>query len=78
MKRTIKRLSLLVAITGLSVSLYAQPAPGQQSGGDAVQGNAIGGSGGSAPIGGGLVVLLTLGAAWAGKKVYDARKDMSK
>lgn len=77
MKRLIKRLSLLVAITGLSVSLYAQPAPGQQSGGEAVQGNAIG-SGGSAPIGGGLVVLLTLGAAWAGKKVYDARKDMSK
>jgi hypothetical protein len=31
-------------------------------------------SGGSAPIGGGLFILLGLGAAYGGKKLYDHRK----
>jgi hypothetical protein len=31
-------------------------------------------SGGSAPIGGGLFVLLGLGAAYGGKKLYDYKK----
>ena len=32
-------------------------------------------SGGSAPIGGGLFILLGLGAAYGGKKLYDHRKE---
>jgi hypothetical protein len=32
-------------------------------------------SGGSAPIGGGLFILLGLGAAYSGKKLYDYRKE---
>ena len=32
-------------------------------------------SGGSAPIGGGLFILLGLGAAYGGKKLYDSRKE---
>ena len=31
-------------------------------------------SGGGAPLGGGLFVLLGLGAAYAGKKIYDYKK----
>jgi hypothetical protein len=31
--------------------------------------------GGSAPVGGGMVILLTLGAAYGGKKVYNLFKD---
>ena len=30
--------------------------------------------GGGAPIGGGLFILIGLGAAYGGKKVYDIRK----
>ncbi|HDO06108.1 MAG TPA: hypothetical protein ENG85_00325 [Bacteroidetes bacterium] len=32
-------------------------------------------SGGGAPIGGGLFILLGLGAAYGGKKIYDHRKS---
>lgn len=32
-------------------------------------------TGGSAPIGGGLFILLGLGAAYGGKKLYDNRKE---
>ena len=32
-------------------------------------------SGGSAPIGGGLFILLGLGAAYGGKKLYNSRKE---
>jgi len=31
---------------------------------------------GSAPIGGGIAMLLTMGAAYGGKKYYDYRKKM--
>ena len=29
-------------------------------------------TGGNAPIGGGIAILLSLGAAWGGRKVYQA------
>lgn len=32
--------------------------------------------GGTAPIGGGVAMLLTMGAAYGGKKYYDYRKKM--
>ncbi len=32
-------------------------------------------TGGSAPIGGGMFILLGLGAAYGGKKLYDHRKQ---
>ena len=32
-------------------------------------------AGGGAPIGGGLFILLGLGAAYGGKKLYDSRKE---
>jgi len=33
--------------------------------------------GGGAPVGSGLVILLSLGAAYGGKKVYDARRRLA-
>ncbi|MDG1902329.1 MAG: hypothetical protein P8I80_08865, partial [Bacteroidales bacterium] len=32
-------------------------------------------AGGGAPIGGGLFILLGLGAAYGGKKLYDMKKE---
>lgn len=32
--------------------------------------------GGSAPVGSGLVLLLSMGAAYGAKKLYDARKKI--
>ena len=31
-------------------------------------------TGGSAPIGGGSIILLVFGAAYAGKKIYDYKR----
>lgn len=36
-----------------------------------------GGPGGGAPIGGGVAILLTLGAAYAGRKAFIEQKDDS-
>ena len=33
--------------------------------------------GGTAPIGGGIAMLLTMGAAYGGKKYYDYRKKLN-
>ncbi len=64
-------LSLIVA-TALSISVptMAQDAPPPP--------DAHGSSGNrdpGAPIGGGLFILLGLGAAYGGKKIYDMRKE---
>ncbi len=45
------------------------PPPGDVGSGDAP-------IGGNAPIGAGLVILSTLGLAYGGKKVYDARQKL--
>ena len=39
---------------------------------------ALPGTGGGAPIGGGLFILLGLGAAYGGKKLYQYKKQGSK
>ena len=46
------------------------PPPGGPGGGD----NPIGG--GPAPIGSGLVMLISMGAAYGAKRVYNARKRL--
>ncbi len=63
----------LLVITGLTLSTntFAQvpppPPPGHGSTGNQ--------TGGNAPIGGGLFILIGLGAAYGGKKLYDKRKE---
>ncbi len=62
----------LVISLFFSQSLYPQSPPdppsGHGGGGDA-------NPGGGAPIGGGLFILLGLGAAYGGKKLYQMRKE---
>jgi hypothetical protein len=65
-----------VLLTGLiflaSTTLIAQDVPPPPPAAHGVTGNQ---DGGGAPIGGGLFILLGLGAAYAGKKVYDQCKE---
>ena len=46
------------------------PPPGGPGGGDQPIG------GGAAPIGSGLVMLVSMGAAYGAKKIYNARKKL--
>jgi hypothetical protein len=72
-KRTIV---LAIAKLGLVTALQAQPRPEGNSNGSQVTGPPIGGSnGGSAPIGGGLFILLAMGAGYAGRKLYITHKE---
>ena len=70
MKKTQK--ILLIAMLALaSTTMFAQaPPPPPPNHGET--GNV---PGGNAPIGGGLFILLGLGAAYGGKKLYDLRKE---
>lgn len=71
MKKIIAQLSLVTVLILTSTALLAQgppPPPGDP--------NAGGGPvGGNAPIGSGIAILLTLGAAYGGRKVYQYWKD---
>ncbi len=63
---------LVVAASVTTTNLLAQvpppPPPGHGSTGNQ--------TGGNAPIGGGLFILLGLGAVYGGKKVYNKRKEI--
>lgn len=50
-------------------NIIAQEPPPPPSGGHAQSGNNP--NGGGAPIGGGLGILLAMGAAYGGKKIYN-------
>lgn len=72
-----KKLKILltgIIILFLSTAITAQtgppPPPGDGHGGDEDAP-----PGGGAPIGSGLFVLLGLGAAYGGKKVFDLKKS---
>lgn len=73
LRHTLSILIVLIFIC-LSNSSYSQPPPPPTSEG----GSGTGGTSGErtgAPIGGGLFILLGLGVAYAGKKLYDLRKE---
>ena len=61
---------LLIAFT---LNVFSQPNPPGNHG----SGNNEA-PGGGAPIGGGLLILLGLGAVYGGKKLYNLRVDNSK
>jgi len=72
--KILKNISLaLLVITGLTFSLdsiaQAPPPPPPAHGSNGNQ------TGGNAPIGGGLFILLGLGAAYGGKKLYEMNKE---
>lgn len=79
MKKVVKYLAAftVLMLLSFSTSLLAQPGPGTNPGGDPVGGPPIGGGGGgSAPIGSGIVLLITMAAGYGAKKVFDARKQI--
>ena len=69
-----KKIKLMIAgvfIVSLSFGVFAQgdpPDPPGHGESDDQQ------PGGNAPVSGGVLMLLTMGAAYGGKKVYDMRK----
>ena len=70
MKTLIKTIAIPITIIlfTINVSLAQDPPPPP---GHGTSGNV---PGGGAPIGSGLLVLIALGAAYGGKKVFDYRK----
>jgi hypothetical protein len=73
--KTIRKITLLVfALCSLTLAQnsFADTNPPNPPGEHGAQENQ---SGGSAPIGGGLFILLGMGAAYGGKKLYDYRKE---
>ena len=71
-KRTIQIPLLALALTLVTGTLTAQTVPPPP---DAHGQTTDQAEGGGAPIGGGLFILLGLGAAYGGKKLYDHRKN---
>ena len=64
---------ILLTLTTSSLDIIGQPPPPPESNG--LSGNQTIETGGGVPIGGGLFVLLGLGAAYGSKKIYDLHKE---
>ena len=62
---------ILMVSFAYSVEAQPPPPPGGAGGGN---NNSSNSQGGGAPIGGGLFILLGLGAAYGGHKLYNLRK----
>jgi hypothetical protein len=58
----------------LSITAFADSPPPPP--GDPSQGGGNGPVGGGAPVGSGMLLLVALGSAYGGKKIYDARKKL--
>jgi len=71
MKKLHKVLALTLVFLATSTTMLAQapPPPPPNHGSTGNQ------TGGNAPVGGGLFILLGLCAAYGGKKVYDLKKE---
>ena len=76
MKKNIKILAiaLLMAVATFISSIAKADDPPPPPPGHGETGNV---PGGGAPIGSGLFILLGLGAAYGGKKIYDYKKKKS-
>jgi hypothetical protein len=75
MKKIIVTALFLMSLSFSSTYLLAQGVPPPPPGGHGESTNQGAGEGGGAPVGGGLGILLALGAAYGGRKVYRAWKD---
>lgn len=71
MKKIVIVLAITTSIT--SIKLFSQPPPPPSD--HNLTGNQAADTGGGAPIEGGLFILLGLGAAYGGKKIYDMCKE---
>ena len=65
---------VIILMVSMAYTVEAQPPPppGGATGGTNETGNS---QGGKAPIGGGLFILLGLGAAYGVRKVYQIKKE---
>jgi hypothetical protein len=73
-KKYILRTFAIMLIVGASITVFSQPPPPPEDSGN-TQGNKLGGN---APIGGGLFILLGLGAAYGGRKIYYIKSKTTK
>jgi hypothetical protein len=77
--KSINKVLTVAAIILVSLSLSAQspPPPNNGGGGSTAAPSGVDNTVGSnaAPIGGGIFILLGLGAAYGGKKLYNLRKE---
>jgi hypothetical protein len=72
MKTLTKTLATLITITLLTINLSAQTPPPPNGGNNPSEpGSGNTPVGGGASIAGGIGILLAMGAAYGGKKVYD-------
>jgi len=69
MKKNIATIVLMGSLLFIGHNMAAQDPPPPPGGGHGQSGNSP--SGGGAPIGGGAWILLALGAAYGGKKIYN-------
>jgi len=76
MKKRIIQLIVTGAFVAAPLFMFAQPNPGGNGNGTPVGGPPIGGGGGTAPIGGGIFLMLSLAAGYGIKKVFDARNKV--
>ncbi|NCC74162.1 MAG: hypothetical protein EOM06_12270 [Sphingobacteriia bacterium] len=74
MNRRISKLIAFFALVFISFSTMAQEPPPPPDNPSSF-GGTNGPVGGGAPVGSGLVILLSLGAAYGGKKIYDLRSQ---
>ena len=71
-KKYILRTFAILLFVGASITVFSQPPPPPDGANDNNDGNKLGGN---APIGGGLFILLGLGAAYGSRKLYQLRKE---
>ena len=73
MKKAIRTVTIALVILAFPLLTLAQNPPHPNGGNDPTTGGntPVGG----APIGGGLVMMMIMGAAYGSKKVYDLRKS---
>ena len=72
MKKQIISLAFTMAFLLFALNGFTQPPPPPTGAGHGATGNQ---TGGNAPIGGGLFILLGLGAAYGSKKLYSMKKE---
>lgn len=74
MLKAVLLIGLFLFLLTSSVRVMAQGAPPPPPAGGHGQSGDLP-AGGNAPIGGGLVILLLMGAAYAGKKIYNLQTE---
>lgn len=75
--KTLKKIITLTVLTVALSTVTAQSPPAPNGGNDPGGSNTpVGTDGGGAPIGGGVAMLMAMGAAYGGKKYYDYRQKL--